>query len=439
MAFTRLTEDQLELLTTAQRERYQQELSLYEQREAFVRRTEEYEKIELPQFKPTLHPIQMAAPVASVRFELPDNPVTLPKTVVLSEEKTLPQMPDCSAAGTELPVVSVPLKEATKFEYAYTQPEVPRVTVPADQEYKYTFSIAGSVSVPQIAANAPADPKAFVAQVSGISVPQVSAAAVAESKPFTAPASEISVPEIAAIEPVRPRHFSVEVSERAVPKVAVVKAPVMAATAAQEIQSISVKAVPPVEIPAPRATLPRMPELTQVQIPTVKLADDSTKKGFTMPEISAQELPQAQLPRQKEERSVVMPTVEKIAVPEVPQNPNVPKWERPEELTISELPRLRDISAPAIPVISSDIITHRTNIPTVQIPDAVRRTARETVGKPPEIPDVVLPAPTIPAPRSRTACMPAALQVLVPQVAVTAPDTDPKQVAEFLEQFCRKD
>ena len=85
MAFKKLTEEQLELLTEVQRQRYLQELSLYEQREAFVRSMEAYENVELPAVKPTLRPIRMAEPMEVSGFVLPDHTVTLRRILKGSE------------------------------------------------------------------------------------------------------------------------------------------------------------------------------------------------------------------------------------------------------------------------------------------------------------------------------------------------------------------
>ena len=386
MAFKKLTEEQLELLTEVQRQRYLQELSLYEQREAFVRSMEAYENVELPAVKPTLRPIRMAEPMEVSGFVLPDHTVAVPQAVAVTERRELPELPDTQAFIREVPVVPVPTAEPAIFEFENTQPDIPKLTVPAAQEYKYDLS---EVSVPQVAAVNPADPKYQTTEVPEITVPQVAAVPTPEGIAFQA---------------------------------------------AQAIRDIAPKAVPAVKLPAPETALSAMPAPRQVEMPAVSPVT-APEKTFVMPELASLELPRTALPQQPKAPSFAMPTPGRIGVPDALRMPDIPEAVPMEKPTISELPRVREAALPELPTLSSGKVSLREDFPTVWIPEADAGTLPDMT----EAPVVTAVAPPVSVPELRPIRMPETPKVSVPRVMVEAPEIGREQVSEFLEWLRRKE
>ena len=412
MAFKKLTEEQLELLTEVQRQRYLQELSLYEQREAFVRSMEAYENVELPAVKPTLRPIRMAEPMEVSGFVLPDHTVAVPQAVAVTERRELPELPDTQAFIREVPVVPVPTAEPAIFEFENTQPDIPKLTVPAAQEYKYDSPAAKAVSLPQVAVMNPAELKYQAAEL-----------------------SEVSVPQVAAVNPADPKYQTTEVPEITVPQVAAVPTPEgVAFQAAQAIRDIAPKAVPAVKLPAPETALSAMPAPRQVEMPAVSPVT-APEKTFVMPELASLELPGTALPQQPKAPSFAMPTPGRIKVPEAPRMPNIPEAVPMEKPTISELPRVREVALPELPTLSSGKVSLWEDFPAVWIPEADAGTLPDMT----EAPVVTAVAPTVSAPELRPIRMPETPKVSVPRVMVEAPEIGREQVSEFLERLRRKE
>ena len=389
MAFKKLTEEQLELLTEVQRQRYLQELSLYEQREAFVRSMEAYENVELPAVKPTLRPIRMAEPMEVSGFVLPDHTVAVPQAVAVTERRELPELPDTQAFIREVPVVPVPTAEPAIFEFENTQPDIPKLTVPAAQEYKYDSPAAKAVSLPQVAVMNPAELKYQAAELSEVSVPQVAAVPTPEGVAFQA---------------------------------------------AQAIRDIAPKAVPAVKLPAPETALLAMPAPRQVEMPAVSPVT-APEKTFVMPELASLELPGTALPQQPKAPSFAMPTPGRIKVPEAPRMPNIPEAVPMEKPTISELPRVREVALPELPTLSSGKVSLWEDFPAVWIPEADAGTLPDMT----EAPVVTAVAPTVSVPELRPIRMPETPKVSVPRVMVEAPEIGREQVSEFLERLRRKE
>ena len=412
MAFKKLTEEQLELLTEVQRQRYLQKLSLYEQREAFVRSMEAYENVELPAVKPTLRPIRMAEPMEVSGFVLPDHAVAVPQAVAVTERRELPELPDTQAFLREVPVVPVPTAEPAIFEFENTQPDIPNVTVPAAQEYKYDSPVEKAVSLPQVAVMNPAELKYQAAEL-----------------------SEVSVPQVAAVNPADPKYQATEVPEITVPRVAAIPTPESAAfQAAQTIRDIAPKAVPAVQLPAPETAFPKMPEPRRVELPAVG-SIAAPDNAFAMPELASPELPRTALPQQPKAPSFVMPTLGGIEVSAAPRMPDVPEAVPMQKPTICEFPRVREAALPELPALSAGEVTLRGDFPTVRVPEAIAGNLLDMT----EAPAVTAVAPKVFAPELRPIRMPETPKVSVPQVTVEVPEIGREQVSEFLERLRRKE
>lgn len=426
MAFKRLTEEELAFLSEEQQARYLDELSIHEQREAFVRQLEAYETVELPEYRPVLNPIKVPAQVIAPAFSLPKTEVSVPETAVFQGELILPKLSGEPVIVTDIPSVSVTTVDVRSPEFDNPQPVVPKLTIPAAHTYKYQPPVLEEVSIAAPLSVAVEIPKLGSFEMRDAVVPTVSVAAL-PNLPKPTDIAQLVAQTTEAIPAIEVRPVNV-------------RRPVMPKAEISELPTLDIDK----QLSAPTIKLPKIEALN---IPTVAVSSQPPIPSFKAPAVAAPEMPKVTA-EPTEVKRICMPSTEVAALPQIkiaalPQLPRMSM--KPEDLIRPSpeihLPDLAEIaaisrsersfpdvkvavSAPKVPSISTgeikinplDTVTvPRLSVQTPDIP--VTRIATQTPAKP-TIPKVSVPASGVSIKKVK---MKSLGEITVPRLSVEAP------------------
>lgn len=155
MAFKILDGEELDLLSGEQREQYEKELSLYQQRVAFVERLEELEKVRLEPYEPKLEAVYVTNEAEVKPFKKAEykvslcEPVPKPELQAPSYQKT----EYAASLGEPVPKPDLQVPSFPKTEYAASLCEPvqkPDLQVPSFQKTEYVASLCEPMQKPDL-------------------------------------------------------------------------------------------------------------------------------------------------------------------------------------------------------------------------------------------------------------------------------------------------
>jgi len=215
MAFKILNEDELLLLTDAEKVQYEKELDIYNKRVAFVNGLEKYENVQIEPYKAKLNPICVTEPTTIEKYESQEVKAKLHTPVklnlqVMPIEISHPEninLPIISAPMAEikpfksenkqpiLPTLIKPVAEILEFEKPNAiKPELPKIVKPEVIVSEYAKSERVQANIPDINITAPSvevyeEPKSIVANIPivTINMPELVAYVAPESVPAKLP------------------------------------------------------------------------------------------------------------------------------------------------------------------------------------------------------------------------------------------------------------
>lgn len=166
MAFRILTPDELALLTDRQRENYEEELALYQERVKLVEQLEKFENTVIPPYKPVLGKFSPVKKAPARAFAVPEHTVIAPDTKITCApgisrirkpylDIRLPEhmMSPLSATDpSRLPVALPPMKPLMPFVPTAVAPEAKPAPNP---QTKPVLTQSGKIAAPVLQANIP--------------------------------------------------------------------------------------------------------------------------------------------------------------------------------------------------------------------------------------------------------------------------------------------
>lgn len=132
MAFKVLDREEVDLLSDEQREQYEKELNLYQQRVAFVERLEELENVRLEPYKPKLESISVTNEIEVAPFKKEEYTASLCEPV---------QKPDLQVPSYKRPVYAA---------FSCGPVPKPEIQMPSYQKTEYVMSLCGPVQTPDL-------------------------------------------------------------------------------------------------------------------------------------------------------------------------------------------------------------------------------------------------------------------------------------------------
>lgn len=423
MAFKVLTQEQIDLLTEEEKTRYEKQLKLYREREAFVKQMEAYEKMELPQVRPTLKPIPVISLEEAPEIHVPEIAVNAPQ---LSANIQVPKLPEYVApmmSVNGIPVINTTIGEIPDIHIENPQLTRTKVFVPAVPKYQFVARTLDPISVPDpIQVHLP-EMKPFKMEIPEV---QVSA-----SEPV-----QIQIPEISAYEP--PQIVPPELDSVELPKIDGERISAKMKEAVQ-VQKPAMISIPAVEAPKIKAFHAELNALPQVSVPTPTITELQT------PEVPVVQTPVLHsLPKRTDIPDLRMPEVPAVQTPVLQNLPN-----------LTELPEIRVSETVALqnPTIS---VPELSEIPEIQIDLPPVQTVPPVEIVKPEIPKLSFeksnlletPKVDIPPVSERLAAIAASVQAVkeaasmsveLPKIQVDRVKVDEAELAEILKLVQRKE
>ena len=414
MAFQPLTEEQTALLSEEQKALYLKELSIHEERLAFVEKLEALEQVELTDFHPALNPIKTADPAEIPKTKFGEFSVAVPKTVVPSGDIRLPKLNREELVINELPTVTVSAAAVPELEFDTIQPVVPKIDVPAVEAYNYQPPVLDQVPIPE----------PLHVQVN---VPKIGSFETVDPNVPTVPTAVL--PDLPA--PIDGTQLAANVAA----ELPAIEIPTMAAshTMIEQPESVNVPKVNVVS--AVKVGEIQIPMPGDLQVQKVSVDAPPAVPSFEALAFTVTSAPKVEVDLMPELPTFSAPTFAVSRAPEVAAAPAEASAVHVEKPVLSELPRIPDVVPPVIhaaPVIDAKGIA---NVPEVKLPDLSEIEAVFQAKRVMPKPEVTVSAPAMPSVPVMKFAYSAPAAVYVPKVHTVPPKDIEIKKAEVVKRI----
>ena len=274
MAFQKLAEEQLSLLSDKERADYDEKLLISEERAAFLHQVEAEEDIELPEVHPVLERINLSPKKELEPIAIGEPDITVPNLLNAVEEPLTPERISVDYPIADLPTISSSYLEVREYELNVHFSDTTMVKLPPVRDYERDIPGPEKKSVPNVSIPSYQSRDFDMSQIDQPVLDDIAISGFKEipAVKMTVEITEVKAPAVYAPQYNLPKEMNSSVSIETVPAV-----PVKPLITWEQAISTSLTEVPTLSLPKERSYSIDLPNAQVGELPKVAIKHSAVK------------------------------------------------------------------------------------------------------------------------------------------------------------------